>query len=195
MVRPIKVPSKIGFSEPTANGMTVKGTRPIEMALYSTRFSMFSCQRLVSYFLNMFSMFSMCTSPCVPLHCPVIASMGRVWVWNRRRVVHASSDDLWKRRKDLSCGRGLESRPRDSRGQWCLLARSQAGDDGRGCALHGSGLSLAKERGSQCGGHDCGGGAGGRADGRSSCAGGMSSRMRSAIAGDYARGSSKFPAP
>lgn len=96
----------MGLREPTAKGMTVMGRIAAETSLILD-------QRISLLFPPVSHAFF-----CLPLRGPVVAAMGWVRLRDRRRVVDAALDDLWKWWEDRSFRSGLECCSRD---QWQLL--------------------------------------------------------------------------
>jgi hypothetical protein len=90
-----------GIAEPAAKGMTVRGTSATDTALSLSQLYHSSIS-LILAILNV-----------APLEAPVVAAMGRVRRRSGCSVVHATPDDLRKRRQNASGSAGLKGRSRD----------------------------------------------------------------------------------
>ena len=101
MSKPMKMPSRSGFSAPAANGMAVRGTIATETALCI----------IISPLVPTLS--SLPSADVAPLEAPVVASMRWMCVGNRCCLVHAALHDLGERWQNRSCCAGLEGGSRD----------------------------------------------------------------------------------
>lgn len=89
-----------------------------------------------------------------PLETPVVAAVGRVGRRSGRSIVHATLNDLRKRRENVAGGTGLESGSRDRFEDGLGPLNAEGGHDGGSeGALRGRGQSLAHEGGAERGSH------------------------------------------
>jgi hypothetical protein len=138
----IRPASTNGIAEPAAKGITVRGTSATETALLESQLYRSSTSRTLA------------NASVAPLEAPVVTAVGRVGRRSRRSIVHATLDDLRKRRENVSGSAGLEGRSRDRlEDRLAPLHAEGRHDGGSEGALRGCGQSLAHKSGAERGSH------------------------------------------